>query len=424
MKTRLNDYAIQAAKPGKKVRKVTDGGGLILEIKPKGPRSGGSRLWRYRYRIDGKENTYALGEYVQAPIAETEAEAQIRRRGGGFTLAEARIERDRCRRLVKQRIHPAKYKRDERERQASENKNTFTAISQEWIEATAVDWSAGHASAVKRVMQEDIYPHIGDAPIKDITTRRLFDVLRKIVQRGAPTIAISARTWIKSVFAYAVDAGLIETNIAELKMAIKAPKTKSHDPLKDIPVFLRKVDAYKGSQQTKIALRLLLILFVRPVELRSAEWSEIEWDAAQWRIPGEKMKNGRDHLLPLSTQAVELLRELHALTGQRHYLFPNTRRAKAFMAATTLNAALTRMGYSGEFSAHGFRATASTSLNESGLFESDWIERQLAHVERNRTRAAYNAAQYLEHRRRMMQWWADKVLGPTTGNNVLPIRAA
>ena len=406
----LTDSQIRNAKPGEKPIKLTDGGGLFLEV-----RMTGAKLWRYRYRIAGKENVFAVGEYVQAPSGETKEQTQSRRNAGMLTLAEARARREECRALVKQGIHPAHYRQAARMEQSARNANTFEAVAREWIAKKKPTWTAYYLRQVERFLEADVFPYVGNLPIRNVTAAHLLEIVRRVEGRGAETVALLVRQWASAIFRYAV--ATLRADIdpaAALRGAIHRPKVEHKKPLTrdQIAEFVKALDGYAGYRTTVIALRLMLLTFVRTVELRGAHWAEIDLDRTEWRIPAERMKVREPHIVPLSRQAVELLRELHTFTGGRGMLFPNYRNPKTCMTATTLNRALERMGFNGKdsigFSAHGFRATASTILNEIG-FRPDVIERQLAHAERNKVRASYNQAKYLEERRAMMQQWADLI---------------
>ena len=404
----LTDSQIRNAKPDEKPIKLTDGGGLYMEVRPTG-----AKLWRYRYRIASKENVFAVGEYVQAPSGETKEQTQSRRNAGMLTLAEARARREECRALVKQGIHPAHHRQAERLATHAENANTFEAVAREWIAKKKPGWTPYYLRQVERFLAADVFPYVGHLPIRNVTAAHLLEIVRRIEGRGAETVALLVRQWASAIFRYAVATLRADTDpAAALKGAIHRPKVEHHKPLSrdQIADFVKALDSYGGYRTTVIALRLMLLTFVRTVELRGALWAEIDLDRAEWRIPAERMKMREPHIVPLSRQAVELLRELHTHTGGRGMLFPNYRNPKACMTATTLNRALERMGFNGKdsigFSAHGFRATASTILNELN-FRPDVIERQLAHAARNKVRASYNQGEYLEERRAMMQQWAD-----------------
>ncbi|WJV66570.1 tyrosine-type recombinase/integrase [Pectobacteriaceae bacterium CE70] len=388
----LTDAKIRSTKSTNKPIKLADGGGLYLEVRPSG-----SKLWRYRYRIAGKENVFALGEYPT------------------LGLAEARAEHDKARALVKQAIHPAHQRQLERMASYSANANTFEAVAREWIDKKSPDWTPYYLRQVERFLAADVFPVIGKLPIKSVRAAHLLEIIKRIEGRGAETVALLIRQWSSAIFRYAVATLRADSDpAAALKGAIRRPKVEHHKPLSrtEIADFMQALNRYGGYRTTVIALKLMLLTFVRTVELRKAEWREFDLDGAEWRIPAGRMKMREEHIVPLSTQAIVLLRELQTYTGGRGWLFPNYRNPQDCMTATTLNRALERMGFNGKdsigFSAHGFRATASTILNEMG-YRPDVIERQLAHTERNKVRASYNRAVYLDERRKMMQEWADFV---------------
>lgn len=386
----LTDARIRTTKPGGKPLKLADGGGLFLEVRPSG-----KKLWRYRYRIADKENLFAIGEYPEV------------------SLAAARVEHDKARSLVKQGIHPSHNRQVERLSTQLANANTFEAVANEWISKKASRWTSYYQRQVESFLGADVYPYIGKLPIRSVTAAHLLEIIRRIEERGAATVALLVRQWSSAIFRYAVATLRADSDpAAALRGAIHRPKVEHRKPLTkgQIKDFIGALDKYGGYRTTVIALHLLLLTFVRTVELRKALWSEFDLDNAEWRIPAERMKMREPHIVPLPKQAVELLRELHTHTGGRGMLFPNYRRPKDCMTATTLNRALERMGFNGKdsigFSAHGFRATASTLLNEMG-YRSDVIERQLAHAERDKVRASYNHAEYMAERKAMMQAWAD-----------------
>ncbi len=410
----LTDAKIRNTKPGDKPIKLTDGGGLYLEVRPTG-----AKLWRYRYRIAGKENVFAVGEYFND------------KHGEHISLDDARGERDKARALVKQGIHPSHNRQAARLATHAENANTFEGVAREWIAKKKPGWTPYYLRQVERFHDTDVFPYIGNLPIRNVTAAHLLEIVKRIEGRGAETVALLVRQWASAIFRYAVATLRADTDPASaLKGAIHRPKVEHHKPLsrKQVADFVKALDSYGGYRTTVIALRLMLLTFVRTVELRAAHWAEIDLDRAEWRIPAERMKMREPHLVPLSRQAVELLRELHTHTGGRSFLFPNYRNPQTCMTPTTLNRALERMGFNGKdsigFSAHGFRATASTMLNELS-FRSEVIERQLAHAERNKVRASYNQSEYLEERRAMMQQWADLTDEMAKSENkVTPIKQA
>lgn len=407
----LTDTQIRNTKPlPDKPVKLTDGGGLYLEVRPTG-----AKLWRYRYRIAGKENVFAVGEYAQPPRGETKEQAQSRRSAGMLTLAEARARREECRALVKQGIHPAHYRQAARMEQSARNADTFESVAREWVAKKKPTWTPYYLRQVERFLEADVFPYVGSLPIRNVTAAHLLEIVRRVEGRGAETVALLVRQWASAIFRYAVATLRADTDpAAALRGAIHRPKVVHHKPMTrgQVADFIKALDGYAGYRTTVIALRLMLLTFVRTVELRGARWDEIDLDRGEWRIPASRMKMREPHIVPLSRQAVESLQELHTHTGGRGMLFPNYRNPKTCMSATTLNRALERLGFNGEgtigFSAHGFRATACTLLNEMG-YRPDVIERQLAHAERNKVRAGYNQAMYLEERRAMMQVWSDMI---------------
>ena len=407
----LTDAKIRNARPAGTPVKLTDSRGLYLEVRPSG-----AKLWRYRYRIAGKENVFAIGEYLND------------KRMGHVSLDEARGERDKARVLVKEGVHPAHHRQTQRMAQVAEAANTFEGVAREWIAKKKPAWTAYYMRQVERFLEADAFPYIGNLPIRSVTAAHLLEIVRRVEERGAETVALLVRQWCSAIFRYAVATLRADGDpAAALKGAISRPKIAHSKPLSrdQIAAFVEALDGYAGYRTTVIALRLKLFTFVRTIELRAAEWPEIDVERAEWRVPAERMKMRESHIVPLSRQALELLRELHMLTGGQRWLFPNHRRPATCMTATTLNRALERMGFNGKgsigFAAHGFRATASTILNEAG-YRPDVIERQLAHKERNKARASYNQAEYLAERRAMMQQWADMVDSMAQGGNVTSIK--
>ena len=400
----LTDLAARNAKPKEKQYKLSDAEGMYLLVKPNG-----SKLWRWKYRIAGKEYHFAIGEYPS------------------ISLLEARKARDDARSLVKQGVHPSHQRKTERLATHAEHANTFEAIAKEWIAQKKPRWTPYYLLQVERFMAANVYPKIGSFPIRQVTSAHLLDILRTVESRGAASVAVNLRQWCGAVFRYAISTLRAETDLAHaLKGAIHKPPTRHSKPLNsaELKRLIGSIDEKGGWVTTKIAVRLMMLTFLRTTELRAAEWREIDLENALWRVPAERMKMKDEHLVPLSKQSVGLLRQLHELTGSQGYLFPNTRRPKACMTGTTINRALERMGFAGKegigFSGHGFRSTASTMLNEAG-YRADVIERQLAHAERNRVRASYNRAEYLPERIAMMQAWADMVDKIAAGKPVSPI---
>jgi len=419
----LTDTRIRSEKPGNKARKVRDGRGLYLVVLPTG-----RRVWRIRYRKPGGADTYfTFGEYCRPPAGESPDAAQSRRRSCRFTLSEARLECDRLRGLVKQGTNLSRHKKAEKALRDAETVNTFEAVAKEWI-SKQQRWSPKYLKQVTGGLERDVFPSFGDLPIREITAYQILSTLQSTEKRGAITMAKLESQWIGAVYRYAVASQRADGDpTSALRGALISHKVEHHRALRqdEIPEFLNILNSYGGHRSTVLALQLLLLTFVRPGELRQAKWDEFDLDKGEWRIPAERMKMNELHVVPLSCQVIELLRELQLLTGDQSWLFPNTRRPKGCMTETTLNRALERMGYNGKgtigFSAHGFRATASTLLNESN-FRPDVIERQLAHKERNQSRASYNRAMYLPERAEMMQYWADFIDGLYTSTTVVTLK--
>jgi integrase len=382
----LTDTQIRNTKPETKIIKLTDSHGLYLEVTPSG-----GKHWRYRFRLDGKESLFGIGEYPHVKAA------------------EARRLRDDACQLVKQGINPAHQRKINKIAKQYERATTFESVAAEWYKSKSAPWSTGYAGHIDTILKKDINPRIGTLPIKDIKTPAIHDVLRRIEARQAPTRAILARQIIGSVFKLAIKTHRADYNIVDpLKgdIARRVVEHRKHLKGDDLPDFLRKLEDYTGHITTSIALKLLLLTAVRPGELCGAVWAEFNFDRAEWRIPGARMKMREEHIVPISPQARVLLDALHELTGHGKYLFPTQGTKSQTMPTATLRNAVSKLGFSDRFSPHGARGTFSTICNEAG-FRSDVIERQLAHVERNKVRASYNQAEYMPERRKMMLDWAN-----------------
>ena len=402
----LTDTACRSAKPEAKPYKLSDGGGLVLLVS-----LNGSKLWRLRYTFGGKENMLTLGSYPAT------------------TLKEARERRIECRRQIEQGIDPSALRKQEKRQSAEASTESFEAIAREWYAKYSPQWADSHGEKILRRLERDVFPYIGASPARSITAPQLLAVLRRIESRGAVETAHRAGQNCGQVLRYAVATGRAERDPSgDLKGALPPIRQTHHASITEpekIGALLRSMDAYQGSIVTRCALQLAPLIFVRPGELRRAEWAEIDLDGAEWRIPAEKMKGRVLHIVPLSEQAIAVLRELHPLTGRGRYVFPSGRGPSRCMSENGVLSALRRMGYSGEqMTGHGFRSMASTLLNEQG-WPRDAIERQLAHGERDKVRAAYNYAEHLPVRRKMMQAWADHLDGLRLGGQkVVNLRAA
>lgn len=397
----LTDVAIRNAKAKAKPYKLADGGGLYVLVNPDG-----SKYWRLKYRYGGKEKLLALGVYPQVRVS------------------EAREYRDEAKRVLKSNRDPSLVRKEQKRAAEISSANTFEAVAREWVEQQAHRWIAAHTKRVLDSLVDNAFPVLGFRPINEIGAPELLSALRKIESRGALETAHRVLQRCNAIFRYAISTGRCERNPAvDLRGALKAPKRANYAALSatDLPDFLNKLEVYDGHLQTKVALKLLVLTFVRSGELRAAEWSEFDLERAEWRIPAERMKMRTPHIVPLSRQALNLLEQLKPLTGHGRFLFPNQSKPQACMSENTMLYALYRMGYHSRTTGHGFRATASTVLNEQG-WKADAIERQLAHAERNKVRAAYHRSEYLEERRKMMQHWADYLEAIQTGAQVLPFK--
>ncbi len=381
----LSDVAVRNAKPKPKPYKMSDGDGLFLLITP-----AGGKYWRMKYFFGAKEKLLALGVFPDV------------------SLADARERRAQARKVIAAGKDPGEAKKESKRITAQKQADTFEAIAREWHQNRLAKWTPEHATKILKRLETHVFNRIGTRPVGDITAVELLTIMRKIEEHGGE-IAHRMLQICNQVFLYAVITERAANNpAASLRGALKPVAKKNHAYIKpnELQEYLGKLAEYDGALQTQLALKFLLLTFVRTGELRGAEWSEIDFDKAEWRIPAERMKMKDPHIVPLSRQAVTILRELQPITGQWRYVFPNQHKPSGQMSENTILYALYRMGYHSRATGHGFRSTASTVLNEHG-FQPDIIERQLAHCERNGVRAAYNHAQYLPERRKMMQWWAD-----------------
>lgn len=403
---RLNsDFACRNAKPNAKPQKLTVGDGLHMLVNPDG-----RKYWRMAYRWRGKQRTLALGVYPKVGLAAAKAAC------------------DAARKELASGIDPSVAKQQRSRELATAADNTFETSARKWLEKRSKVLNQKYAAQILRRLEADIFPQIGRRPIREIEAPEILLALRKVEKRGAIESARRLRQVIGQIFRFAIaEGGVVKRDpSSDLKGALERVVTKHHKamPLAEMPAFLRAVEQYDGEQQTALGLRLVILTFLRTSELRAGRWSEFEnMDSAEplWRIPAERMKKRREHLVPLSHQAVKVLQGLRSLGGDSEFVFPSAG-AEKFMSNNTLLYALYRLGYHGRATTHGFRGIASTVLHEAG-FNSDWIELQLAHVDRDKTRAAYNAAQHLVERRRMLQWWADHLDTVRDEKRILPFKA-
>ena len=398
----LTAIEIKAAKATDKPFKMADGGGLYLLVQ-----NNGARYWRLDYRFAGKRKTLAIGVYPE------------------ISLLQARERREAARKILANGADPSDIKKAQKAAKVALIENSFESVAREWFSKHAPNWKENHSSKIIRRLEADIFPWLGARPIGDIGAPELLQTIRRIESRGALETAHRALANCGQVFRYAIATGRAQRDpVADLRGALPPTKEKHHASItepKAIGELLRDLAAYQGAFVTRCALRLAPLVFLRPVELRKAEWAEIDLDKAEWRIPASKMKMNAVHIVPLSTQAVAILREIQPLTGKGQWVFTGARTTTRPMSENAVLAALRRMGYTtDEMTGHGFRSMASTLLNEQG-FNRDAIERQLAHAERDGVRAAYNYAEYMPERKRMMQHWADYLDGLAKGAEVIAI---
>ena len=388
--TPLTDTAIRNAKPRDKTYTLGDGEGMYLEVMPNG-----TRFWRMAYRQpNGKKNRLTFGKYPEV------------------SLAEARDKRLAARKLMAQGIDPGMARREEKHAKEKAALNTFEAVARAWLAKTAADRAASTQEKNTAWLERNIFPAIGALPISTIKPWDVLSALRVIEKRGAIESAHKIKQLCGQVFRFAVASGLADRDMTvDLRGALSAVPEAHYaaitDP-KEAAELLRAIDAYNGHAYAVVALKLAPLVFVRPGELRSAEWSEIDLDAAEWRIPGSKMKMGQDHIVPLARQAVALLKDLYAMTGHGKFVFPSVRTSARYMSENTVNAALRGMGYGKDvMTGHGFRAMARTIMDEVLGERVDLIEHQLAHAVKDPNGRAYNRTAHLPARRLMMQRWAD-----------------
>lgn len=384
----LSDLQIKRAKPKEKPYTLNDGMGLSLLID-----TAGSKGWRFRYRFAGKPKMISFGVY------------------GEVSLAEARQKREECRSMLAKGINPSEARKAEKIALQFAHENSFEAVAREWHSTKTTTWSEGYAKEVLNCLEKDIFPYIGQRPIEQIEPLELLTVLQKIEKRGALEQTSKIRRRCGEVLRYAVATGRAKYNFApDLAIALSKPKTQ-HFPFlteSELPAFVKALENYEGSQVTKYATQLLMLTGVRTIELRAAEWTEFDLDKALWEIPKERMKKRRPHLVPLSTQAIGILKKLRIITGHYILLFPGRNDVRKPMSEASINKVIKLLGYHGRLTGHGFRHTMSTILHEHG-FDSAWIEMQLAHVDKNSIRGTYNHAQYLSGRKEMLQWYANNI---------------
>ncbi|SPX94204.1 Prophage CP4-57 integrase [Morganella morganii] len=396
----LTDAKVRAAKPLDKSYKLTDGDGMHLMV-----HTNGSKYWRLQYRFGGKQKMLALGVYPD------------------ISLAEAREKRDAARKLIANGFDPSEKRKEVKEEQQKEF-NTFEKVARDW-HATNKKWSEGHSHRVLKSLEDNIFTAIGKRNIAELKTRDLLEPIKDVEMSGRLEVAARLQQRVTAIMRYAVQSGLIDYNPAQDMAGAVATGKRVHRAaleLKRLPEFLQRIDDYKGRPLTKLAVKLTLLVFIRSSELRFARWDEIDFENAMWTIPAERetiegvkhshrgSKMRTTHLVPLSRQAIEILKQIYQFSGNHELIFIGDHNPRKPMSENTVNNALRVMGYDTktEVCGHGFRTMACSSLIESGLWSKDAVERQMSHQERNSVRAAYiHKAEHIEERRLMVQWWAD-----------------
>jgi integrase len=409
--TPLSDMQVRNAKPKDKTYKLFDGGGLYVEVAPTG-----SRIWRFKFvQANGKESRLTFGPYPE------------------ISLQDAREKRLETRRLMLQGVDPAKHRDANKRLVADRLANTFEKIAREWYANKVPTWSERTAKNMIQRLEADIFPTLGRMPIPEIQHRDVIAALRKIEERGANEIAKRLKAVVSQIFSYAIQCGLTDRNlVVDMKDVLKTRRTGHFAAIDadELPAFLAALASNEARmfQPTRIALRLMLLIFVRTSELIETPWSEIDLDKGEWIIPWQRMKRGKltvnpdmtNHHVCLSRQAMALLRELHAITGGRKYLFPNQRDPKKPMSNNTLLVTLERMGYKGRMTGHGFRALAMSTIKERLGYRHEVVDRQLAHAPKDKVASAYDRAKFLDERKAMMQAWADYLQAVESGGAIAP----
>jgi integrase len=394
----LTEMALKNLKPKVKPYRVTDSGGLCVDVMPTG-----GKLWRWRYYFQGKPQMLALGKYPATG------------------LAEARRLRDEARTLVDAGKHPTREKKAQKLRKAHEGANTFEAVARRWLSMKESNLNAKYAKQSLTRMEQHVFTEIGDLPLVEITIPDVVRVVEKIAKRGTVETAKRMKQIIGQVFRYAAQRGLCTHNpAADLRDILPTVEEKHHAciPPSELPTLLKAMKAYKGDKLTVGAMELLALTFVRTGELIGAKWEEIDWNRAEWHIPKERMKMKRPHVVPLSRQALAIFKDLHTITGDKAHIFHSTSSKSLHISNGAVLMALRRMGYQGKMTGHGFRSMASTTLNEQG-YAPDVIERQLAHEDADKIRSAYNHAEYMLERKKMMQDYADYLDNVQNNNSVI-----
>ena len=395
----LTELSIKQAKPKEKQYKLTDGEGMYLRVYPNG-----SKYWQLQYWFDGKQKILSFGVWPN------------------ISLKEARDKRFAAKKLIKEGIDPNDEKKErlevqsfEREKEKLRKISTFQIVAHEWFSRQSTQWTERHSIGVLSSLKMHVFPDLGEIPIADISNQDVIATLRKLESEGKYETCYRIRQKLEAIFSFAEIEGLCFGNPARgLQKILTKPQPKSQNslPISELPEFLKKIDADTGaSNTTSLAMKFLILTFVRTSELRFADWMEFDIDSTEplWVIPAERMKMRKTHHVPLSRQAVSILEEMQQYSGTEGYVFPQVYNQKKAMSENTLLYFSNRLGYAGRNTIHGFRSVASTVLNESMKWHPDVIELQLSHQESNKVRKAYNRAEHLDERRKMMQWWSDHV---------------
>lgn len=384
----ISDTKARKAAPAEKPYRIPDGDGLYLDVRPSG-----KKYWRIRYFLHGKENLYTPGQYPQV------------------TLKEARLQRDSVKHHAAQGVDPKVLQQEERDKTKRSQQDSFDAIAMEWWGKHSPRWTEHYAKQVKSGIEREMQPAFGSKNIRQVTPADVLRLVQKVEARGAPSVAMLVRQWIAQIYRYAASTLRADHDpAAPIEGAVHRPPVQHSKSLsaEDLTTLASQIGTEGGWRINAIAMHVLMRTMLRTGELRQGRWEEVDFMRAEWRIPAERMKMRRPHVVPLSKQVVTLLQELHRYTGHMPMMFPSYRNPNNAMSNTTINKALERMGWLGKFSGHGFRSTASTLLNEYG-WRGDLIEKQLAHMPGDKVRAAYNHADYLKERREMLQWYSDYI---------------
>lgn len=402
----LNDTQCRTAKAQERPYKLADSKGLYLEVKPNGVKA-----WRYRFKLEkeGKlrESIFAIGDYASVPSREDAESAQARRAGGRFTLAEARDERTKARDLVKQGINPAHQRQQEKLTRAQQNAITFEAVATEWV--ALKDWENSTKKRRIDMLKRVVFPTIGALSVRQVTPAHVLEVLQSAYKNNGPSVAAEAKRTMGGVYDLAISTLRAEVDpVHPVRNALPPNKTQHKRPLEveEIGKLMRDVRSHGGRHETLGAFQLMWWTLCRPSEAAEARWAEFDLKKGVWKIPAERMKKRKEHVMALPRQAVEMLRGLNGVTGHHVHVFPGRDDRRKPMSVASFRQMLGALGWAGKFSPHATRTTGSTRLNELG-FAANWIERQLAHVEPNAVRRTYNQADYFLDRKSMMQKWAD-----------------